>query len=168
MTPESNNAVMSPRVGAVRQDSQLSSGRGEQEASQSYPNVMIPGSTANSSQSEEEDKSRTSPLHVESILGIKIDQPIDPLLVGVQQQPSPLSNSVRDGGGSGLNSPHTQQSPLGSTLNPNVIGGVQDGRGPGRPDMLGFPVKSPSFRSSIGENQPSPLAEDGKTVSLLK
>ena len=75
-----------------------------------------------------------------------------------------MSNSLRDGEGSrsNMNSPLTQ-SPAGSMLTPNVMG---EGRGmaAGRPDLLGFPVRSPSFRGG-GEKQPSPLAEDGKTVS---
>ena len=178
ITPESN-AVISPRmnvVAASRQDSQLSSGGQsvDQELAQSYSrqnSVMsgVEGGGNNPSQPEE-DSNRVSPLQVESILGIKNDQPIDPILVGVQQS-SPLSGSVRDGGGGGvgsaLNSPHTQ-TPLGSALNPNIVVGMQDGRSPapGRPEILGFPARSPSFRST-GENQPSPLTEDGKTVSFL-
>ena len=120
------------------------------------------------SQAMREVRNRASPLHVESVLGIQNDQPVEVPLVSNVQQSSPLSNSVRDGGGtgSGMNSPHTQ-SPLGNTLNPNVVPGLQDGRSPaaGRPDFLGYHARSPSFR---GENQPSPLTEDGKTVSYAR
>lgn len=164
VTPESG-LVVSPQVsmtGAARQDSQLSSsGQSmDQDSSQPYSrqnSSRVKGDGSNPSQSVE-DGSHVSPLHVESILGIKDDQPIDP----------PLSNSRRDAGGgtgSNVNSPHTQ-SPLGSMLTPNVVDGQSPVPTPGRPELLGFPAKSPSFRST--ENQPSPLTEDGKTVSWPK
>lgn len=120
------------------------------------------GGEGNSSPCPKRDRSQAN-LHVESILGIKDDQPINSPLVSAVQASSPLGNSVKDGsgggggGGSAANSPHLQ-SPLGGMLAPNVTA-------PGRPDLLGFPVRSPSFRS---ESQPSPLTEDGKTVSSLK
>jgi len=165
VTPDSN-LVVSPQVGAARQDSQLSSSsqsmdQDSQHFSRQNSTVPVARSSTDSSVSKQSDE-RASPLHVESILGIKDDQPIDP----------PLSNSMRDaapgGGGSGsnINSPHTQ-SPMGGMLTPNVVVGMEDGQSPapGRPELLGFPAKSPSFRTT--ENQPSPLAEDGKSVSGL-
>lgn len=165
VTPESGPAMISPQVsvtGPTRQDSQLSaSGQSEQDASQqsySRQNSAVPGvkgDAPNTPHPAEGGGTRVSPLQVESILGIKGDQP-------------PLSNSIREGGGSGskVNSPLTQ-SPLGGNVTPNVVAGMQDGQSPApvRPELLGFPAKSPSFRSI--ENQPSPLTEDGKSVSYL-
>ena len=116
------------------------------------------------------DGSKTSePLLVENILGIRNDQPINPnhppLMGGIQQSPStsssPLANSIRGGAdGEGVSgSPH-----IASPLNPSVMTEMQDRRSPvpGRPELLRFPVRSPSFRS---ESQLSPLTEDIKKVS---
>lgn len=115
------------------------------------------------------------PLQVENILGIRNDQPVDPNHLigpgphvgGIQQSSStsssPLANSMRGGDGEGvLGSPH-MGSPLGNALNPSAVTDVQDQRSPapGRPERLGFPVRSPSFRS---ESQ-SLLTEDRKNVS---
>lgn len=188
---------ISPQIsvtGPARQDSQLSStggggsGQGlEQQqqqqqdaASQQYSrqnSAVPPGVKGDASQPpSQEDRSRVSPLHVESILGIKDNQPIDP----------PLGNSLREGGGGGgggvgsnVSSPHTQ-SPHGDAAGGGSGGGGGNGAmlvpggvaaaggqdrqspapGPGRPELLGFPAKSPSFRG-----QPSPLAEESKSVS---
>ena len=176
MTPSSSlptdagpGMVISPQIsvtGPARQDSQLSAGGQsmEQDESQqmySRQNSAVAGGVrggAANTPHQSEEGSRVSPLQVESILGIKGDQPVDPS----------LSNSMREGGGGGsnVNSPHTQ-SPHGGGSGgiPGVAQGIQDGKSPapGRPELLGFPAKSPSFRSM--ENQPSPLTEDGKTVS---
>ncbi len=187
MTPESGS-VHSPRVNAApsmtaaRQDSQLSSsGQSMDQDSYSRQNssvaVGVKGGVATPSQSEGDTSRGGIPLPVESILGIHDDPP----LVGVQQSSPPLSNSLKGGAaggggaksdGSNLSSPRAIHSPLGGggggsggMLTPNVVvGGVQDGRNPapGRPELLGFPARSPSFRS---ENQPSPLTEDVKMVS---
>ena len=185
MTPESNS-VLSPQVNvtaATRQDSQLrcggGGGGGGDQNTNSRQNSTAPGAKEDGlnppPSSAKEDGNR---FPVESILGIDGDHPIDPALVGVKQLSSPMSNSLRDSGGGGgaggggggdgpgsnLNSPHTQ-SPHGM-LTPNIAAaGMQEGGrspGPGRPDLLGFPARSPSFR----ESQPSPLTEDGKTVSF--
>ena len=127
------------------------------------------------------DPGRTSKdnLQVEGLLGIKNDQLVNtmvpsPRLGGVQQSSStsssPLANSARGGGLDGegvLGSPHVE-SPRNATMNANVVSDMHDRQSPApapaRPDLLGFPVRSPSFR---GENQPSPLTEDTKNVSNL-
>ena len=177
MTPESG-AVLSPRVNATaaRQDSQLSSGGQsmDQDSNYSRQNSSVAGGAGMKGGAvttpEEDGGGRGKsgvPLPVENVLGMEAP------LVGVQQSSPPLSNSLRGGGksgGSNLSSPHAAaQSPLGGSgsglLTPNVMaGGMQDGRSPapGRPELLGFPARSPSFRS---ENQPSPLTEDAKMVS---
>lgn len=121
----------------------------------------------------------SEPMQVENILSIRNDQAINPnhpiasapLMRGIQQSPStsssPLANSMRGGGdGEGvLGSPH-MASPLSGSLNPSVMAEMQDRRSPvpGRPELLHFPVRSPSFR---GESQLSPLTEDSKKVSCL-
>lgn len=180
MTPESSS-VLSPRVGgassvgaAARQDSQLSS------SSQSMDQDSY--SRQNSSLGTEGVKGGVStPPHVDRMVSIQDDHSIDPPLVGVQQSSPKVANSLRPrskSGGSNLNSPHTTQSPLssggggggggGMLTPPNVVvSGMQDGRNPapGRPELLGFPARSPSFHS---ENQPSPLTEDAKIVSHVK
>lgn len=172
ITPESNS-VLSPQVNvtvATRQDSQLLCGGGgrDQDANSRQNSTVAPGAKDDGPNPPPKDSNQ---FPVESILGIEGNHPIDPALVGVKQLSSPMSNSLRDGGGGGggdgpgsnLNSPHTQ-SPHGM-LTPNIAAmGMQEGGrspGPGRPDLLGFPARSPSFR----ESQPSPLTEDGKTVS---
>ena len=194
VTPESGS-VLSPRVNAApavvaaatRQDSQLSSsGQSMDQDSYSRQNsslgtVGVKGGVSTPPQPEEDNSRGGIPLPVERILGIQDDHPIDPPLV---QSSPPISNSLRGGAGGGgsksgssnLSSPHATHSPLGSgggsaggggMLTPNVVvGGVQDGRSPapGRPELLGFPARSPSFRP---ENQPSPLTEDSKIVSVM-
>lgn len=168
MTPESSS-VISPQISvttATRQDSQLlcAGGQGANQEDNRIPysrqNSTVPGakdSHSNPSQSVIEEDN--GPFQVESILGIKSERPVDS---GAKQSSSPVSNSLRDGGegaGGNLNSPHTQ-------LPPGTGMGTQEGGrspAPGRPDLLGFPARSPSFRG--GEKQPSPLTEDGKTVS---
>lgn len=175
MTPESTS-VISPQISvtaATRQDSQLLC-PGGQGVDQAPGNQGTPYSRQNSaalrakdgrSQSTtEENSNRVNPLQVESILGIKSDHPVDSRTVGASQSSPPVGNSLRDAGGgegsgSNVNSPHPQ-SPMGGMLAPSVAVGPQEGRSP-RPDLLGFPARSPSFR----DKQPSPLTEDGKTVS---
>ena len=176
MTPESGS-VLSPQVNAAattpaRKDSQLSSSsQSMDQETYSRQNSSSMGGTkggvATPSQSEDDGGSNRTgiPPSVDSLLGIQDEAP----LMGVQQS-SPLSNSLRSGGGksggSNLSSPHTTQSPHGAgMLTPNVVvGGSQDGRSPApvRPELLGFTARSPSFRS---ENQPSPLTEEAKMVS---
>lgn len=134
----------------------------------SRQNSAIPGGkdahSNNPSQPSSEEDNR--PFKVDSILGLKGDRPADS---GAKQSSSPMGNSLRDGiSEGGLNSPHTQSPMTGSLLTPSTGGvGTQEGGqspAPGRPDLLGFPTRSPSFRG--GDKQPSPLTEDGKTVSF--
>lgn len=173
MTPESSS-VISPRIrvaAATRQDSQLLCPQEGNHTPYSRQNSAVPRAKEDHSQpaTVEDGSNRVSALQVESILGIKGDHS------GKGSTPaghssSPVSNSLRDDGGEGsgsnVNSPHTQ-SPMGGTLTPNVAVGAQEGRSPapGRPDLLGFPARSPSFRG--GDKQPSPLTEDVKTVSCI-
>lgn len=167
MTPESSS-VISPQISvtaAARQDSQLlcAGGQGVNQERNCTPysrqNSAVSGAKdARSNPSQSVVEEGNGPFQVESILGIKSDDS------GVKQS-SPVSNSLRDGSGGGegtgsnLNSPHAQ-------LAPNTGMGAQEGGrspAPGRPDLLGFPARSPTFRG--GDKQPSPLTEDGKTVS---
>lgn len=174
MTPESSS-VISPQISvtaATRQDSQLLCPGASQDGNRTpYSRQNSAVSRAKEDRSQpptEEDGGNRVPFQVENILGIKSDHSGAGSAPTGQPSP-PVSNSLRDSGGgegpgSNVNSPHTE-SPLGSTLTPNVVLGAQEGRGPapGRPDLLGFPARSPSFRG--GDKQPSPLTEDGKTVS---